>query len=375
MAEDDLDFGDDDLDLGDDDLDLDDSGGDDLDLDDSGGDDLDLDDAGDDDFAGELDGMMGDDELGGESDSGGEGDSELDSFFEDLSSIEDMDEGGSDVEEAVEEAEEAPKKEEKKAKKAAPKKDASEKGKSSKLKFIIPILILLIAGGGGGSYWFMSQSDEEQVITEEEKPVLEVESLIKETEPVKLMKPKPVERIVVQPDVEPVKAVKRKLFSRKYLIQVATCSYDNCKEEYIRALREDGEPVFQKSSGEKYDFIELLSRQVYSYGDANRIVKRINSKNKMAGNASVYDQTNGYRISMGTFTALDRAKKLKFHVEKMFPKKSLSFSMEHKRRDYITTKVFAGPYVSRTVAKKVLRSLRMQKRYQGSFLIQVKEPL
>lgn len=374
MAEDDLDFGDDDLDLGDDDLDLDDPGGDDLDLDDSGGDDLDLDDSGDDDFAGELDGMMGDDELGGESDSdsGGEGDSELDSFFEDLSSIEDMDDSGPELEEAVEVKEaDAPKKEEKKPKKAAAKKEKSERGKSGKLKFIIPILVLLIAGGGG-AYWFMSQSEGEQpeIIEQVE---LEVESLIKE--PIKVMKPNPVEKIIVQPDVQPERPVKRKLFSRKYLIQVANCSYENCKEEYIRALREDGEPVFQKSSGEKYDFIELLSRQVYSYDKANRIINDINRKNKMAGNASVYNQPNGYRISMGTFTALDRAKNIKFHVEKMFPKKSLSFSLEHKRRNYITTKVFAGPYETRTEAKKVLRTLRVQKRYHGSFLIQVKEPL
>ena len=152
-------------------------------------------------------------------------------------------------------------------------------------------------------------------------------------------------------------------------MQVATCSYEVCKEDYIASLRRDGEPVYQRSSGQKYDYIELVSKQVYSYSKASSIVKEINLKNKMAGNAFIVFQSNGHRISMGTFPALDRAKSVKFSVEGLFPRKDVKFNLEHVRKDYSTTKIFAGPYDSRIVAKRALKGLRSKEKYKGSFLV------
>ena len=355
MAEDDLDFGDDDLDLDDD------SG------DDSG-----------DDFAGELDDMMGDDELDGDSGGGSDSDSERDSFFEDLSSIEDMDDGGGGDEGEAEEADfSAP--EEVEEKKPAPVKKAKapkEKGEGGKMKFIIPLLILILGGGGGSAYWFLFRTTElipPEVVAPQQPPqqvAMPAELPIKvETQPVQQMVP----RAEPEPDIPP--PAKPAALRRSYLIQVAKCSYDACKDEYINALRQDGEPVYQKSDGEKYDFIELISRQVFSRERGQSLIISINRQNKMAGNASLKNQSNGYRISLGTFPALDRAKEIKFHIEKMFPQKELSFNLEHVRKNYSATKVFAGPYESRTEAKNVLRQLRKKLRYKDAFLIQAKEPI
>jgi len=352
MAEDeDMDLEDDDLDLGDDDLDLGDDSGD-----DDGGDD----------FAGELDDMMGDDELGGDDDAGGD-DSELDSFFEDLSSIEDMDEGPSDdsddsddiappTMEAADEPEEKPQP-------ATVKKERPE-GKGSKLKLIVPLIILLLLGGGGG-YYYMFMKDtpmsQEEMVTEVPTPKevpIRVERL-------------PEKKVELAPQLPPPPppAAKPKPPQRQYLIQVATCSYDACKENYINSLRQDGEPVFQKTSSQKYDFIELISRQIFSYQEGDSIVKELNRKNKMAGNATLINQSNGYRISMGVFPALDRAKEIKFHVEKLIPKQQVLFNLEHVRKNYSTIKIFAGPYDSRIEAKKVLAELRKKSKYKGSFLL------
>jgi len=355
MAEDDLDFGDDDLDLDDD------SG------DDSG-----------DDFAGELDDMMGDDELDGDSGGGSDSDSELDSFFEGLSSIEDMDDGAGGEEGEAEEADfSAP--EEVEEMKAAPVKKAKapkEKGEGGKLKVILPLLILILGGGAGGAYWFLNRTPEvmQPATAVQEQPPQQVampaELPIKvETPPVQRM----VQRVVPEPDIPP--PATRALPRRSYLIQVAKCSYDACKDEYINALRQDGEPVYQKSDGEIYDFIELISRQVFSRERGQSLINSINRQNKEAGNASLKNQSNGYRISLGTFTALERAKKVKFHIEKLFPQKEISFNLEHVRKNYSATKVFAGPYDSRTEAKNVLRQLRKKLRYKDAFLIQAKEPI
>ncbi|MCP4753456.1 MAG: hypothetical protein GY866_21410 [Proteobacteria bacterium] len=354
MAEEDLDLGDDDLDLGDDDLNLGDDSGDDLDLGDDSGDD----------FAGDLDEMMGDDELGGDSGGESETDSELDSFFEDLSSIEDMDEGAPETaEEEPEAEEEAPAPTEKKEAPVKKKKaSAPEKEKGSMLKFVVLGLVLLIAGAGGvGAFLFFR--GEPQIVKEEMPPQ---EIPMPAEAPIRIEQ-KPVPRATPEPDLPPP-PVKIKP-ERKYLIQVATCSYKVCKEDFVDSLRQDGEPVFQKSASEKYDFIQLISRQVYSYNDANAIARRINRKNERAGNAFILDQSNGYRISMGTFPALDRAKEIKFHVEKMFPQNGVAFDLEHVRKDYATTKIYAGPYDSRVEAKTVLKELRLKKKYKGAFLV------
>lgn len=352
MAEDDKDLEDDDLDLGDDDLDLGDDSGDDSS----------------DDFAGDLDEMMGDDELGGDSEAGGSDDSELDSFFEDLSSIEDMDEGGQEAEpesEVTEVAAPAAKEEKVKSKAApAPAKESGPGKKRGKLIYVMLLFVLLLGGGGAYYYFFLGQEPElmteEQIIPEKQLP---------KDEPI-IVEKKSVKKILLEPELQPLPPmVKPQIPQRKYLVQVATCSYDDCKENYINSLREDGEPVFQKSSRDKYDSIELISRQVFSYREADSIRKEINRKNKMAGNASLKNQSNGYRISMGMFYALDRAKEIKFNIEKLFPKKNVNFNLEHVRINYSTVKIFAGPYESRVQAKKVLAELRKKKKYEGGFLV------
>jgi cell division septation protein DedD len=289
--------------------------------------------------------------------------------------------GGGDGDEGdAEEADFSPP-EEVEEKKPAPVKKVKapkEKGEGGKLKFIIPILILLLGGGGGSAYWFFFRTSEVMppvAVVEEQPPqpvTMPAELPIrveKQKQPVQRM----VQRIAPDPDIPP--PAKPAASRRSYLIQVAKCSYDACKDEYINALRQDGEPVYQKSDGEKYDFIELVSRQVFSRERGQSLINRINRQNKMAGNASMKNQSNGYRISLGTFPALDRAKEIKFHIEKMFPQKELSFNLEHVRKNYSATKVFAGPYESRKEAKNVLRQLRKKLRYKDAFLIQAKEPI
>jgi hypothetical protein len=338
---------------------------DDLDLED---DDLDL---GGDDFAGELDDMMGDDELGGDSDggSGEDSDSELDSFFEDLSSIEDMDEGGSEPAPAAA-AVAAPAAAEEAAPAQAKPVKQKEKKKGGKLKYVI---LLLIIGGVAGYFtkdMWMPLLPFEQ---EEMFPPLEPEPIqtIKLETEVSAPQPAPVKppAIVVEPPPPVPAPVRPTPPARRYLVQVATCTYDVCKEDFTDSLRRTGEPVFQRSSAEKYDFIELVSSQVFTYREASQFVKEINTKNKLAGKASVKSQSNGYRISMGSFPALDRAKEIKFGIEKLFPGKNVTFNLEHVRKDYSNTKIYAGPYSSRSVAKKKLTKLIADEKFSGAFVV------
>ncbi|PCI30698.1 MAG: hypothetical protein COB67_00670 [SAR324 cluster bacterium] len=331
------------------------------------GDDFGLGDDSGDDFAGELDDMMGDDELGGDMDLGSdESDSELDSFFEDLSSIEEMD-ANEEPEESTA-AESAPAEAPAPAAAAEEAKPTEKKSKKKLIAIILAAVVTLLGAAGGYWYFFLNEEDpmkqQEEFLQEEmavPENILQLEELPQETQ----------RRVPVRQLPLPVAVIPRPVVvaPSKYLIQIATCSFAKCKEDYLQLIREQGEPAYQKDSGDKYDFIEVISRQVYHYREANDIMKTINRENKQAGIASILSQSNGYRVTMGTFTALDRAKKVKFHLEKLFPQKILVFNMEHVRKSYETTKIYAGPYNGRGEAKKVLMELRQSKPFRGAFLV------
>jgi hypothetical protein len=336
-----------------DELDLDD----DMDL----GDDSDDMDSGDD-FAGELDDMMGDDELGGDSD---DSDGELDSFFEDLSSIEEMDDGDDEPPAAAAPAPAA-------ATPAAPPPPVTPLAKTGKkggkLKWIL-IVLLLLGSGGFGYYWFQMREELPPIMEEMEEPMIQEESIIKpKIEPVIRVEPK---RVIDQQPTVVVEAPKPVSMpsSIKYYVQVATCSFEKCQEDYTSKLRRLGEPVFLKKNAEKYDFIELISSDVYTYRKAKDFVDQINRINKGAGKASIVYQSNGHRITMGTFTVLERAKSVKFYLQKHISSKDLSFNFEHVRKDYQTTNVCAGPYASRKIVKKVLNDFNRTNAFPGAFVI------
>ena len=334
-----------------------------FDLDDDLG--LDDDDGGGDDFAGSFDDALGDDLD--DDDGGGESNSELDSFFEDLSSIEEMDsaEPAAAPPETAAPAAAAPTA-------AAPAEAASPASSGSKKKiFMMVATLLLLCGIGGGAWFFMQPSEEiavEDLALEDPAPI---EQVVQVERP-KMAVPAPVPRRVEPAPMPayvppPVQVVRPKTL--RYLIQVATCSFDKCKDEFAQELRKVGEPVYYKSTGEKFDFIELITSDVFSFRDANELVYKINRTNKLPGAASVVSQSNGYRVTLGTFPSLERAKTLKFHLEKQLNEKNLRFNLEHVKKNYETIKVYAGPYDNKGAARKALKGFGTQKAFSGAFMV------
>ena len=363
---------------------------DDLDAMGDGDDDMDLD--------SDLDDMLGDEDMGGDEGGGGDeasgDDSELDSFFEDLSSIEDLDEskedGGGD--EAVAEEKESakePASEKKAEKKAAPAGAKSGKGK----KFLVYTLILAILGGGGyAGYWWFSQPEGE-TLPEDLK------------EPLATLQDETVEEVIRVEPKQPVKPIKRKPVpvpkprkpkiilpstNGRYLVQVAICSFDECKQTYITKLRKKGFPVQNYNIGDKYDFIEVVSKQVYNRTEAEKHILKVNLNNKLPGYASLKEEANGYRVTMGTipslgnagvkrettgyrvtmgsFPALDKAKEVKYYLEKFFPDGELIFNLEHRQQSYGMTKICSGPYATRSEANSILAQLKRDRTFRGSFV-------
>ena len=336
---------------------------DDFDLDD----DLGLDDDGDDGM-GSLDSEMDDDDAG--LDAGGDaGETELDSFFEDLSSIDDSEPEPAAAAPAAAPAAAAPAP----AAAAAAPAAAAEPGKKGGMMKIIGILVVLLGLAGGGWFYMNQPQDEfateEAPMTEESiEPIEEKLVLEMDDEPA----PQPRKKKVVvrvplpppapEPIVEPVRATPR------FLVQVGSCSFERCKKEFSGKIRNMGEPVHYRSSGEKFDFISLITKQVFGIRDAENWVRMINQSNERVGVASIVKQSNGYRVSMGTFTSLEKAKSLKIYLESLFPKEGLALNLEHMQQDYKTVKIFAGPYSTKREAKQTLNSFRRQKEFTGAFI-------
>lgn len=323
---------------------------------------------GDSDFAGSVDSEMED--VGG---GGGGGETELDSFFEDLSSID-------DVESPEPEAKPAPRAAAPAAAAAAPVAAAAvaaaPKGKG-KLKMILLVLVVLV-GLAAAAQWYMSNSQPEELAPEEppaETPALQ-QTEVPAEEPVKVEDAKPlpppprapVKPMAPPPPPEPV-AEEPVTPGVRYLVQVGSCNFEKCQRDYADHLRRLGQPIYYRTTGEKYDFIELVTRDVFALRDAQNWVKMINDANQRAGVANLVPQSNGFRVSLGNFTSLDKAKDLKIYLENLFPKEGLKMNLEHVRKDYDTIKVFAGPFNSKGDADRALQKFREHRSFTGAFIV------
>ncbi len=278
-------------------------------------------------------------------------DSSLDSFFEDLSSIDEPysnEESPNTLDQSFLENNNTPQ-----PVKAQP--------PAKKRRWILPLLVLIVVGAG--AWWFLHTPTADKA-NKQLFPASDIDLVNKDQLP----------KFNIEPPQEKTKSIVFKpsvtASSHQYYVQVAICSFDSCTKQFSNKLRRLQEPVYYKNKKDSFDFIVVITRKVMDYETANLVVDKINRINKLTGHASIVALTSGYRVTMGTFTALDRAKELKNYLEKITAatdKDMIQFSLERSQKAYTTTKVLAGPYVSRDQALNVVRKLRNNK-FKGIFI-------
>lgn len=382
-------------------------------------------------FAGELDDFLSDDggdmgggEMGGDDDAGG-GDSELDSFFEDLSTIDDLeviqDEEPPPVADdsagemaavaAVAAAAPAAKKEkkpkkEKKKKEKKPKKPKAprQKGSGSRLKKVAIILLLLGLGAGGYFAFLLFFPDTEvpwkretQVLTSElaqklramsddiKKGIGDVEfgNGNNDTKRPKKRKfippPPPLDEEEEQPRVvEKTRSRPRKTFSPPpsdvsgpgYGVQVATCYFSSCVETFTNSLRSSGHNIYIMEKTTRSNTWEVYSTTIYRSRDAaQNIADRINDEYRLDGHAYIFRSGRGYKVSMGSFPEENRVFEIADALNQMFFQ-DITFTSRNKRSSQVLRKVIAGKYENWSVAARERRKLRrMNPRFRGAFVI------
>ena len=369
-----------------------------------------LDDFGDD-FGDQLDSFMEGDED--------EGDSELDSFFEDLSTIDDLEmkeDGGAEPEatpeeapaeesepeaaeaepEAAEETEEAPaaaaapapaaeekpaekKKEEKKA--AKPKK---EKKSGPRKPILIPALITSVTGMVLGAitvgilyFLNMPEGVPEELAEQPEEPPVSVAALSKpepEPEPEPKPKPKPQlkkpEKPVSKPKSKPKPVTKAK--GTRYYVQVANCVFEDCVQDYRTLLKRHGYKSRVVKNSETSHLAEVISAQAMKDEASTKLVNSINRSNREAGHAYRKKTDGGYLVSLGLFPNLETAGRVRNFLNQAHGKDTF-FDIKRGSDKITYQRVQAGGYRTKKQAESLRKLLaRKDKNFEGSFIVAVK---
>ncbi len=328
---------------------------------------------------GELDELLGD-TPGGEAGGGAGGetsDSELDSFFEDLSTIDDLEVAQDEAPPAEEPAAiAAPAAAAAAAVAAAPAetapkpaaKPAKDKPKKSFMRRAVMLLIPL-AVIGGAFYWFFIPSEEVPWEVTEPEP-FEEEPVVEE-EPPPPPPPQEAPAVVVQPPPEPAPPAPPPAEpSVTYGIQVATCFFPSCVQEFQRRLGENRIDSRVRERSQTREALEILSNTSFrSREAAQKMADRVNRENRMEGQAYVLTTGNGFKISMGSFTDLGRANIVKDALNQRLLGDVL-FTTRIKAIPYTLKYVVGGRYPSRNAAETARQRLvTADSRFADAFVV------
>ena len=390
-------------------------------------------------MAEELDGLEGigdlDDEFGDQLDSfmdseGGD-DGELDSFFEDLSTIDDLevqdddlsagggdadDFGSEDLEDELEPAAAAAAAGAGAAAATAasddsPQPKAEKKKKKSsgdKKPLLIPGIITGAAGAVLGAaavaaMYFMAPPPppmeieepalamlEEPppppppapLLTEEAAPIIdpvppaepleeiqEVEEIVVVEEP----PPPTMDELPVAPVVEAPPQPVKKPRTTRFFVQVANCIYQECVDDYRYLLKRAGYATRVETVNEVNPMTEIVSTNLYGEEEASNLVNRINNENLITGQAYRKPSSSSFQISLGLFPDLTTANRVKAHLNQIY---SAEVFFEARRSDQRIRnyRVYAGGFKTKNEALDLQKILEEKdRRFEGMFVVAMSE--
>ncbi len=347
------------------------------------------------DFAGELEDLLGDE--GGEDISPAEAedsDSELDSFFEDLSTIDDLEvlsedeeeeapapaepeEGGFDEMEVGAPEEAAPVAAPAAAPAREPRKpkEKKERGFFAKLIRWVILLAILLGGGYYVYLWFFPDAPPPWEVMEQEKEKLTslLDERLQEPEPPPVAPPPPPP-VTVAPPPKPAPAPPRKPAPPKeagpWSIQVATCFFPSCLDSYRAYLKANDRSVIVREKTSRTEQLEIYSLSAFDTRElAQERADQVNREHPLEGHAYIYRDGAGYRLSMGAFADLERAKIVKDALNQQYLG-NIVFATRVKAFPYKLQSVLTGRYPSRTAAQRALAKLKnAEPRFKDAFVL------
>jgi hypothetical protein len=342
------------------------------------------------DFAGELEDLLGDSAAeGGGAEApagGGGGDSELDSFFEDLSTIDDLEVLQEEEEPAapgpdaevpeMEGGVAAPTAAPAAAPAKAPRKPREKKPRGFFGRLVRWAILLAILGGGGYyvyQFFFPEFPLPWQVVTEEkDKLVSMMEEKLRQPPPPPEPEPAPPPppAMVRAPSPAPAPRPAGPAPERgPWSIQVATCFFPSCLESYRSYLQATKRSVLVREKKASNESLEIYSLSTLGEREeAQALADRINKSHPLEGHAYLFREGGGYKISMGAFADLSRANVVRDALNRQFTGE-IDFATRLKSFPYQLKSILTGRYPTRAAADQALAALRhADPRFKDAFV-------
>ncbi len=343
-------------------------------------------------FAGELDDFLGADDAGGDDaaagDEGGGADSELDSFFEDLSTIDDLEVAQEETPAEVApapaaEAAPAPAVEAVAVAAVASVAAAPPKVRKERpwLKRAVMYLVLLGLLGGSGYYAYTTLFPSIEVpwpvveqILEEDQPVQQQMAMQPPPKPLPFTPPPPLPLAPIAaapPPAAPAPAASAPPAKGKgYGVQVATCFFSSCVKGFQSLLARNSRAHITTKKTTRSESLEIVSTTVFAARQtADETAQRINSEHRLEGQAFVLRSGDGFKISMGTFPDLSRASTVRDSLNQRMAGEVM-FTSRLKAQTFNLRKIVTGRYATLAEARRERRALRkLDPRFRGAFIV------
>ena len=161
--------------------------------------------------------------------------------------------------------------------------------------------------------------------------------------------------------------------NKGFYIQVALCKTSDCVGSFSNIIK-NRNLEFEKldSKGQSSGLPEVISENLMTLGEAEKVAKHINLVNERGGYASVTPDPRGtqYRVSMGIFPDKALAEDIKRYYQTLLAAQQIRFVS----RNSVTyssgiTRIVVGPYSKRNEAMLILKDLKRDRLFADAFII------
>lgn len=298
--------------------------------------------------------------------------SELDSFFEDLTSLDEIDAKNSSEDSGVglppvaplqsfgvsEEPEKSSSQ-----RKAAPVKMSSS-GKSKK-KYLFALLILLLIGFlGYEAYEFILK---DPILSDEDfSPITQIPDFNQQPGTIKILdntKPQTLSGDDDENNADP---------NGQFGVQVAVCMFQSCVNEFSYQLRQSNYPVKSYDYSVRGNYIEMITEGSYQRSEAEALALRINKINNIMGNAVVVKASGGlFKVSLGNFFWMEDFKRIKNLIENTIANSDFRLVDNPKRDRASTYRIVAGPFKNKQAAEEANDDIKKIIGFNQAYVVDV----
>ena len=198
--------------------------------------------------------------------------------------------------------------------------------------------------------------------------IQEVEEIIVAEAPPQIMDELPVAPVVEAPP-QPVKRPR----TTRFFVQVANCIYQECVDDYRYLLKRAGYATRVETVNEVNPMTEIVSTNLYGEEEASNLVNRINNENLITGQAYRKPSSSSFQISLGLFPDLTTANRVKAHLNQIY---SAEVFFEARRSDQRIRnyRVYAGGFKTKNEALDLQKILEEKdRRFEGMFVVAMSE--